>query len=150
MKRILLMVLVAATFASCQQKKTENASALTSDTALNQPAAQSSVPATDAPVIVFEKTSYDFGKIARGEKVYYSYKFTNTGKSPLIITNAEATCGCTIPEIPKEPIKPGAQGEIKVVFDSTSKMGLQDKVVTITSNAAEPMTQVHLTGEVTE
>jgi len=102
----------------------------------------------NAPVIKFEKNSYDFGKIAQGEKVNYDFKFKNTGKSPLIISNATASCGCTIPEFPHEPIAPGASGVIKVVFNSAGKTGMQNKVVTITSNAVPSATEVYLTGEV--
>ena len=102
----------------------------------------------EAPSISFEKQDYDFGKIEQGEKVTHEYKFTNTGKTPLIITDASATCGCTIPEYPKEPVAPGQGGIIKVVFDSANKVGSQHKVVTITSNASPATTEVFLTGEV--
>ncbi|MNL78127.1 hypothetical protein D3C87_2044480 [compost metagenome] len=68
----------------------------------------------------------------------------------MIILNATATCGCTVPEIPKEPIKPGEEGEIKVVFDSNGKIGMQDKVITVTSNAQPHIASLHLTGEVKE
>jgi hypothetical protein len=98
----------------------------------------------------FEKGNYDFGKITQGEKVSYSYKFKNSGKSPLIILNATATCGCTVPVVPKDPIKPGEEGEIKVVFDSNGKSGMQDKVITVTSNAQPHIASLHLTGEVKE
>lgn len=104
----------------------------------------------NAPVIKFEKNSYDFGKIQEGEKVTYNFKFKNTGKSPLIISNATASCGCTIPEFPHEPIAPGASGVIKVVFNSTGKMGMQNKVVTVTSNTVPSATEVYLIGEVEE
>lgn len=129
----ILFVLVAFSFAACKQKATPNNSA---------------VSAENAPVIKFEKEMYAFGKITEGEKVHYDFKFTNTGKSPLIITSATATCGCTIPEPPKEPINPGKQGVIKVIFDSKGKLGLNDKVITINSNANPPQSMVHLVGEV--
>ncbi|WP_207532257.1 DUF1573 domain-containing protein [Desertivirga arenae] len=102
----------------------------------------------DAPVIKFAKNSYDFGKIAEGEKVTYDFKFENTGKSPLIISNASASCGCTIPEFPHAPIPPKGTGVIKVVFNSAGKSGMQNKVVTITSNAVPSATEVYLIGEV--
>ncbi|MEP6612632.1 MAG: DUF1573 domain-containing protein [Mucilaginibacter sp.] len=105
--------------------------------------------AADAPVIKFEKDTRDFGKIKRGDKVTYDFKFTNTGKSPLIITDAVATCGCTKPEVPKAPIKPGETGNVHVTFDSAGKLGLQDKQITITANTNPAQTRVHLIGEVT-
>ncbi|HEX3385024.1 MAG TPA: DUF1573 domain-containing protein [Mucilaginibacter sp.] len=104
--------------------------------------------ASDAPLMKFETEHHDFGKIISGNKVTYEFKFTNTGKSPLIITDAVASCGCTIPTWPKQPIKPGESGGIKVVFDSRGKMGLQDKQITITANTKPAQNLVHLIGEV--
>ncbi|TKC03968.1 DUF1573 domain-containing protein [Pedobacter frigoris] len=149
MKKTLLLALAALTFASCQQNKsseTEAATTVASDSSSNVGA----VAGAGDAVIAFETANYNFGKITQGEKVSYSYKFTNTGKGPLIITNAEASCGCTVPEVPKEPIKPGEDGEIKVVFNSDGKIGLQDKVITVTSNAVPSVTALHLTGEIKE
>ena len=108
------------------------------------------VLAEDAPKMIFEKEVFEFGTIVQGEKVQYSFKFKNTGKTPLIISNATATCGCTVPAYPTSPIKPGETGVIKVVFNSEGKLDLQDKVVTITSNANPAANQLHLIGEVTE
>lgn len=88
----------------------------------------------DAPVMTFEKDAHDFGKIIQGEKVSYKFKFTNTGSSDLLITDAKGSCGCTVPEYPKTPVKPGDSGVIDVVFDSTGKSGQQNKKVTITAN----------------
>ena len=104
--------------------------------------------AADAPVMKFEKPTYDFGKIKSGDKVTNDFKFTNTGKSPLIITDAVATCGCTVPEWPKTPIKPGDSGDIRVTFNSQGKNGLQDKMITITANTIPAQNMVHLIGEV--
>jgi len=103
----------------------------------------------DGPIMKFEKETHDFGKIKSGDKVTYEFKFTNTGKSPLIIKDAIASCGCTKPEWPSAPIKPGENGAIKVTFDSRSKMGLQDKQITITANTNPAQNLVHLIGEVT-
>src|ERR1700761_6509817 len=105
--------------------------------------------AGDGPVMKFEKETHDFGKIKTGDKVTYEFKFTNTGKSPLIIKDAIASCGCTKPEWPTTPIKPGESGAIKVTFNSASKMGLQDKQITITANTNPAQNLVHLIGEVT-
>ncbi len=103
----------------------------------------------EKPVMKFEKETHDFGKIVTGGKVTYEFKFTNTGKSPLIIKDAVASCGCTKPEWPSAPIKPGENGAIKVTFDSRGKMGLQDKQITITANTNPAQNLVHLIGEVT-
>ncbi|HTD41769.1 MAG TPA: DUF1573 domain-containing protein [Mucilaginibacter sp.] len=105
--------------------------------------------AADGPMMKFEKETHDFGKIKSGDKVTYDFKFTNTGKSPLIIKDAIASCGCTKPEWPTAPIKPGESGAIKVTFNSVGKMGLQDKQITITANTKPAQNLVHLIGEVT-
>jgi uncharacterized cupredoxin-like copper-binding protein len=104
--------------------------------------------AANAPVMKFEKETHDFGKIKAGDKVTYDFKFTNNGKLPLIITDAVATCGCTKPEWPHAPIKPGDSGAIHVTFNSAGKMGLQDKMITITANTNPAQNMVHLIGEV--
>jgi len=102
----------------------------------------------DRAVLKFEKETHDFGKIKAGDIVNYEFKFTNTGSSPLIITNAVASCGCTTPIWPKDPIKPGESGSIKVTFNSKGKMGLQDKQIQVTANTNPPTNIVHLIGEV--
>lgn len=147
MKKIFLAVLAAAALSACQQSKSAS---VTDTAAATEKMTSTPVLSPDAPVISFEHGMYNFGKIKQGEKVHYDFKFTNTGKTPLIISNATATCGCTIPEIPKAPVKPGESGVIKVVFSSAGKMGMQDKVVTITSNGNPTTTEVHLIGEVKE
>lgn len=98
----------------------------------------------DGPVISFEESSKDFGEITQGDKVEHVFKFENTGKSPLIISNVAATCGCTVPSWPKDPIAPGGKGEIKVSFNSAGKMGKQNSVVRIYSNATEPIEKVSM------
>jgi len=91
----------------------------------------------NGPVIAFEKKTHDFGQIVQGDKVEQVFKFTNTGTEPLIITNVQVTCGCTTPKgWPRDPIQPGGKGEITIAFNSAGKIGRQDKVVTIVSNAA--------------
>jgi len=103
---------------------------------------------TDGSDIKYESPTYDFGKIKQGDKVSHAFKFTNTGKSPLIVTYAVASCGCTTPVWPKSPIMPGDTGSIAVTFNSLGKSGLQDKLITVTSNAQPAQSIVHLLGEV--
>lgn len=88
----------------------------------------------NSPVMEFSTTEHDFGTINEGDVVETTFTFKNTGKSELIITNARASCGCTIPEWPKEPIMPGAEGKIKVKFNSKGKPHKQQKKVTLTTN----------------
>lgn len=92
------------------------------------------------PVITFEKQVHDFGNVTEGEVVEYSFKFTNTGEKDLLINSAEASCGCTVPEWPKEPIKPGESGYMKVKFDSKGRPeGHTEKELYIQANTNPPM-----------
>jgi len=103
----------------------------------------------EAAALVFEKTVYDFGTVPEGEVVETTFQFKNTGKSNLIITNAESTCGCTVPEWPKEPIPVNGTGIIKVKFNTTGKPNLQSKVVTLTTNTKNGKETVEVKGTVT-
>lgn len=96
--------------------------------------------------MVFEETSFDFGEVDEGDVVTHVYKFTNTGKVPLVISNARSTCGCTVPDWPKEPIAPGDGGEIEVRFNTKNKKNKQQKPVTITANTYPASTKVFLSG----
>ncbi len=87
-----------------------------------------------AAVLTFDKNDHDFGVITQGDVVETIFTFKNTGKSELIITNATSTCGCTIPEWPKEPIPVGGEGEIKVKFNSAGKSNKVTKTITLTTN----------------
>jgi Protein of unknown function (DUF1573) len=88
----------------------------------------------DATTVSFNKKEHNFGTINEGKTVTTNFKITNTGNKDLIIQNATASCGCTVPDYPKYPIKPGKSGEIKVSFDSAGKPGQQQKTVTVTAN----------------
>jgi len=90
--------------------------------------------ATEVPVMSFQNTEYDFGIINENDIVETVFKFENTGVTDLIITNARASCGCTIPEWPKHPIKPGEKAVIKVKFNSRGKKNKQNKTVTLSTN----------------
>jgi hypothetical protein len=89
------------------------------------------------PKINFEQVYYDFGDIVQGEKVAYSFQFENKGGSPLVIEDAFASCGCTVPEYDREPISPGDKGRIEVIFDSSGRRGNQYKSVIIKTNTPE-------------
>lgn len=98
----------------------------------------------DGPQITFEVSSHDFGDIEQGEKVNYVFKFENTGIQPLILSNVLTTCGCTATSWPRDPIAPGEGGEIAVSFNSAGKMGKQNKVVTVVSNAVNAQERVKI------
>jgi hypothetical protein len=104
-----------------QEKATENAAKTTTETA----------------AMSFDKTVHDFGTINEGETVKTTFTFTNTGQTDLIIVDARGSCGCTVPNYPKNtPIAPGATGEILVSFDSSNKPNMQQKTVTISANTS--------------
>jgi hypothetical protein len=103
---------------------------------------------TSGPAIKFNEEVYDFGTVKVGTKVEHNFEFTNTGTEPLIITNAQGSCGCTVPEYPKAPLKKGEKGSIKVSFDSTGRVGVQEKTVTITSNATDGPKVIYIKGVV--
>ncbi len=86
------------------------------------------------PDIRFEREVFDFGKVIQGEKVTYSFKFKNTGKSDLLISQVTTSCGCTVTEFPKTLIKPNGEGSIKVTFDSEGRKGVQNKEITVVTN----------------
>lgn len=88
----------------------------------------------ELPEVKFETDKFDFGTLQQGEKKTTIFKFTNTGKSDLIIQDAKGSCGCTVPDYPKVPIKPGNSGVIKVTFNSEGKSGIQNKSVTLITN----------------
>ncbi len=85
------------------------------------------------PQMTFDETEFDFGTIDQGTNVEHVFKFTNTGEAPLVIVDAKSSCGCTVPEFTKEPVAPGAQGEMLVKFNGSGKNQVS-KTVTITAN----------------
>ena len=140
MKKLFLGIIAVSMLMACNNSNQANSNLSASNA--------TTATAGEGPVMKFDKDTHDFGKIKAGDKVTYAFKFTNTGKSPLIISDAVASCGCTKPAWPKTPIKPGESAEIKVTFNSAAKIGLQDKQVTITANTNPAQNLVHLIGEV--
>lgn len=102
------------------------------------------------PVMTFDKTEHDFGIIEKESKVAYTFDFKNTGEADLIITNAVGSCGCTIPEYPKEAIKPGESGRMKVSFNASGKHGQQQKTVTIMTNTSQGSELLHIKAAIKE
>jgi len=101
----------------------------------------------DGPRMEFTETTVDYGTIEQGSDPYRIFKFNNTGSTPLVITNAKGSCGCTVPTYPKEPILPNHEGEIKVRYD-TNRVGPFTKKVTLTTNAGEEPIVLTITGKV--
>jgi hypothetical protein len=96
------------------------------------------------PALSFDRMEHDFGTLNEGDVVDHVFTFTNTGDAPLIISKAEATCGCTVPKWPREPIPVGGKGEIQVQFNSKGKPGVQNKTVTLTANTNPKLTRLQI------
>ncbi len=103
---------------------------------------------SDLPKFQFEETSFDFGVLVEGEKVAHSFKYKNVGKTDLIISSVSTTCGCTVPNYSKEPLKPGDEAELEVVFSSSGKRGIQHKTITILANTQPNRTYLEIIAEV--
>ena len=145
MKKIICLLILAIAMISCKKettvisKKLPEVQLSADDVAPTESyndansASKPSVP-VKTTTMTFENAEHDFGVIKQGSKVEYNFKFKNTGSNDLIITDAKGSCGCTIPEYPKEAVKPGESGKIKVSFNSERKSGQQTKSVTLTAN----------------
>lgn len=104
----------------------------------------------NGPKIKFEEQQHDFGDVQQGKKLSHKFSFKNTGNEPLILNNVLTTCGCTVTEWPKDPVQPGKSAEIEVKFNTAGRMGKQNKVITIISNAVSPQTRIKIVANVTE
>ena len=118
----------------------------TSYEATPTPPASSLMPAGPTTAIEFVEETHDFGTVTEGEIVTHVFTFTNTGDEPLIITNARGSCGCTVPEYPVRPIRPGETASLTVEFNSRNKFGNRNQKVTITANTEPRQTFLYLTG----
>ncbi|NER12234.1 DUF1573 domain-containing protein [Leptobacterium flavescens] len=135
MKKIFLILGIAATTAFVSCKNNDASSKIKSENV--EVAAQRDEAAKNVAEMTFEFTEYDFGSIEQGTQVEKVFKFTNTGNAPLIITNATSSCGCTIPQYPRNtPIAPGESGELLVKYNGSGKNQVT-KTVTVTANTAK-------------
>jgi len=142
MKRTFFIAsLVAITLASCSSATDRIKS--TDDSASGTEAMMDALP-----TIAFAEEFHDFGEVQEGEVVEHTFTFTNEGEGPLIISNAQGSCGCTMPDWPRQPIAPGQKGQIKVSFNSTGRAGRQDKRVTLTTNAVPQSKVLNITSTV--
>ncbi len=139
--------IVLGIFPSCSSQSEEN-NTINSDLISNPATASGKVDLENVPVFEFEKEIHDFGAITQGEKVSYSFKFKNTGKGNLIISSASGSCGCTVPQYPKNPIAPGESASIDVIFNSEGKDGKQDKTVTLMANTNPASKVLKISGNV--
>ncbi len=152
MKKYLFTVLILSQVLwilnSCSPK--QNSTDLPAGVVSNPNSAGGTYDKDALPAISFEKDFHDFGKLISGEQVTYAFKFKNTGKSLLLISNVSTSCGCTVSSFPKQPIKPGEGATIDVSFDSEGRHGLQAKSITVFSNTQPPTTTLRIQSQVVE
>lgn len=152
MKKITIILIIASlvVLGACHRKPAKEGDFKVSDVHIPVSADGMSQKEKDKlPVIEFERLTYDFGEVIQGEKLSYTFKFKNTGKSNLIIFSSEATCGCTTSTPPKAPIRPGESGELKVTFDSKSQNGRVTKRILVGANTYPAETILTITANVT-
>ncbi len=156
MKYLLLIILFGNVLTSCnssQQKEERTLEEINSGSRISEiirnPASASGLKDTvNVAKMEFDASQFDFGEVEEGQVVTHIFKFTNTGKIPLLINNARSTCGCTVPIWPKNPIAPGKGGEIEVKFNTKNKVKNQMKPITIQANTYPASTRVFLRGYV--
>ncbi len=120
-----------------------------SQDAINNPlTADGKVDSSQLAKIEFEVDTFDFGTIKQGEKVPFSFKFTNTGKTDLIVTSVSPSCGCTTANYSKDPISPGKSGAVDVIFDSANKKDRVLKSIVIQTNGIPNVAQVFFKGQI--
>jgi hypothetical protein len=141
-KKYLLFLLISGAIISCNVRH--------KDKIADDVETQKALALKDSTTVQIIDSAYNFGKVTDGEKVEYSYRFKNTGTKPLVVIEAHASCGCTVPQKPEKPILPGETGFIKIVFDSKGRVGEAHKTITVTSNANPEFPQLTLTGTVEE
>jgi len=134
---VTLLFIVSLIFVSCGN----NSDTISTDLVNNPNTASGDADLSGLPAFQFNTEEHDFGRITEGEKVSFTFKFKNSGKSDLIISDAKATCGCTVADYPKTPVKPGAESGISVTFNSEGKKGIQNKTITLVANT-QPSTKV--------
>jgi len=136
---ILFTAHIVLVIMSCQNEKTQGG--VTTEVVNNPATADGNSDFSSLPVMSYNFLEYDFGQLIQGEKVSIAFKFKNTGKSDLVISAANAGCGCTVPNFPRNPIKPGDEGVVEVLFNSSSKRGYQSQRVSVVANT-QPNTTV--------
>lgn len=154
MKQFLFAALILSIAACNQQGKgTQSAtdSGMLSTSLVSNPRTANGMDTAKAkamPTMDFTDTLYNFKEVHEGEQVVREFEFVNNGKSPLIVTSATGSCGCTIGEYPHDPILPGKGGVIRVVFNSTGKFGHQEKSVTVATNTVRGLYTLYIQGNV--
>ena len=141
-----ILVLIFSVAISCHS--TSEDKVITTDLVSSPLTANQTAEKVLTPKIQMDEESFDFGEIEQGESVTHDFVLKNIGDANLIISTAKGSCGCTVPEWPKEPITKAEQATIKVTFNSAGKLGKQNKKVTLVTNAIPNTKVITITGNV--
>ena len=144
---LILLVLVISFITSCNSSGNKEKK-ISTDLVDNPNTANGVNNPGSLPSFKFEEIEHDFGKVIQGESVSYEFKFTNTGKSDLIIVDVNTSCGCTVPSFPRTPIRPGEKGAIKVSFNSAGKFGFQAKNILVVANTQPNTTLLRIKAQI--
>jgi hypothetical protein len=134
MKKIIALSIALLAFTFSNAQETSKVTKTTKKTTTKTTTKTAALPKVNGAGMVFDTETIDYGTIAHNADGNRKFEFTNNGNKPLIITNTQGSCGCTVPTTPKEPIAPGAKGVIGVKY-ATDRVGAFTKTVTVTSNA---------------
>lgn len=134
MKNLVVIFLMTVAFTACKQNNNSNSNALSTD------AIEHNENSSEEPKFEFEEMNWDFGEINEGDRVEHTFKFKNVGNDDLVISNVTSSCGCTSPDWPRKPIKPGEESKITVEFNSQGKSGVVTKDVNIFANTVPTKT----------
>ncbi|MBI9067398.1 MAG: DUF1573 domain-containing protein [Salinivirgaceae bacterium] len=149
-KNILLASVLIFSLFSCGNKNEKTEQDITSGIIKNPITADGNFNMKNMPIIKFENEEHDFGILLQGEKVSHTFKFKNIGKQDLIVKDASASCGCTVPKFSQKPIAPGEEGEIEVIFDSNRRSGRQVKSITVWTNCQPNQNKLRIISEIVE
>ncbi len=141
----LFAFVIITVMGSCKQKNTKD---IPGSIVHNPVSADGKIDKDQLPVIQFKDTIHDFGTVIQGEKVSFDFRFTNTGKTELLIAKVSASCGCTGTKYPSKPVKPGEESYITITFDSEGRQGYQYKSAHVITNTQPNMTKLMIKSKV--
>jgi len=145
--QFILVFLIGGFLVSCENN---NNSKIDTEVINNPKSADGKLKPYEKAQITFNKTEHDFGKIIQGELVKTTFRYTNTGKVDLLISKVSTTCGCTVADYTRDPVKPGKKGTVDIIFDSRGKKGHQNKTVTVLSNATSNRTTLRVKANIVQ
>jgi len=145
--QFILVILIGGLLMSCENS---NNSKIDTKVVNNSKSADGKPKPYEKAQITFKKTEHDFGKIIQGEMVKTTFRFTNTGRADLLISKVSTSCGCTVADYTRDPVKPGKKGTVDIIFNSAGKKGHQNKSITVLSNATSNRTILRVKADIVQ